>query len=127
VDSGGPKEPCILDRSRSLHAYRGKFEGEKGPSQDMPGHVRRSIYSERLRKGSTDTVRMPIDGCILVPPGEYDRTVVFGGDAVTLTNNCLLSMTLRSSSCSNTNSNKWSKNFDERPHRMGMFHWDNLM
>jgi len=65
-------------------------------------------------------------GCILVPPGEYDRTVVFDGDAVTLTNNCLLSVTLHSSSCSNTNSNKWSKNFDERPHRMWIFHWDNL-
>ena len=23
--------------------------------------------------------------------------------------------------------NKWSKNFDENPHRMGIFHWENLM
>ena len=48
--SGGPKEPCIrwgLDP----HACSGNFEGEKGPAQDMPGHVRRSIYSKRLSRG----------------------------------------------------------------------------
>ena len=27
------------------------FEGEMGPSQDMPGHVHQSIYSKRLSRG----------------------------------------------------------------------------
>jgi len=27
------------------------FEGEMGPSQDIPGHVRQSIYSKRLSRG----------------------------------------------------------------------------
>jgi len=28
----------------------GSFKGEKGPAKDMPGHVRRSIYSKRLSR-----------------------------------------------------------------------------
>jgi len=31
--------------------WRGNFEFEKGPAQDMPGHVWRSIYSKRLSRG----------------------------------------------------------------------------
>ena len=30
---------------------RDNFEGENGPAHDMPGHVRRSIYSKRLGRG----------------------------------------------------------------------------
>jgi len=29
----------------------GNFEGEKGPTQDMPGHVRRPIFSKWLSRG----------------------------------------------------------------------------
>jgi len=29
----------------------GNFEGENGPAQDMSGHVRRSIHSNRLNRG----------------------------------------------------------------------------
>ena len=29
----------------------GNFDGEKGPTQDMQGHVRRSIYSKPLSRG----------------------------------------------------------------------------
>ena len=35
-----------LDGGPDPHAQRGNFEGKKGPDQDMPGYVRRSIYSK---------------------------------------------------------------------------------
>jgi len=34
----GPKNHT-LDGGPDVHARRGDFEGEKGPAQDMPGHV----------------------------------------------------------------------------------------
>jgi len=41
----------------------GNFDGEKGPAQNMPGHVRRSIYSKRLsRKGQWDADLGVLDG-----------------------------------------------------------------
>ena len=50
----------VLDGRPDHHARMGNFEGEKGPAQEMPGHVRRSIYSKRLGRGNTSTVRIPI-------------------------------------------------------------------
>jgi len=34
-----------------FHSWRGNFEGEQGPAQDMSGHVRWSIYSKWLSRG----------------------------------------------------------------------------
>jgi len=42
------------------HTWRSNVEGAKAPAQDMPGHVRPSIYLKRLGVSSTGTVRMPI-------------------------------------------------------------------
>ena len=50
VDSGGIKEPYIR-WSPDPHTHMGNFEDEKGPAQDMPRHVRRSIYSNRHTMG----------------------------------------------------------------------------
>jgi len=54
----------------------GNFEGEKGPAQDMPGHVKRSIYSKRLSRGQhrydADANWAYYMGCTLAPPGDYD-------------------------------------------------------
>jgi len=41
----------VLDGRPDHHARMGNFEGEKGPVQEMPGHVRRSMYSKRLGRG----------------------------------------------------------------------------
>jgi len=39
----------------------GNFEGEKGPAQDMPGHVRRSICQSNSAEGRTGTVHADAD------------------------------------------------------------------
>jgi len=65
VDSGGPKEPCIRC-GPDLHIWRGNFDGEKAPAQNMPGYVRRSIYSKWLSRGqhrySADAYWRALDG-----------------------------------------------------------------
>ena len=35
----------------NVKGRREHFEGENGPTHDMPGHVRQSIYSKRLNRG----------------------------------------------------------------------------
>jgi len=45
----------VSDGSPDPHTRRGNFEGEKEPVQDMPRHIRRSIYSKRLIGGCTGT------------------------------------------------------------------------
>jgi len=63
----------VLD---GVHTWRGNFEGEKGPAQDMPGHVRRSIYSKRLSRGQ-QRYGAVANWCELgrVHIGEYNWTV----------------------------------------------------
>jgi len=46
----GPRNH-VLDGSPGLRTRRGNFEGEKWPAEDTPGHVPRSIYSKRLKRG----------------------------------------------------------------------------
>jgi len=41
----------VLDGDPDPHPWRGSFKSEKGPAQDMPGYIRRSIYSKRLSRG----------------------------------------------------------------------------
>ena len=41
----------VLDGGADPHTWMVNFEGEMGPSQDMPGHVHQSIYSKRLSRG----------------------------------------------------------------------------
>ena len=41
----------VIDGGSDPHTQTGNFVGEKGPAQDMPGHVRRPIYSKRLSRG----------------------------------------------------------------------------
>jgi len=69
---------CWLIGSRSQHT-RGKFEGEKGSAEDMPRHVRWSIYSKwlsrRLHWHDAVADLSFLDGCILAPRGEHDWTV----------------------------------------------------
>jgi len=46
VDSGGPNKTC---NGQGLDPHtKDQFWGRKGVNQDIPGHVRRSIYSKRL-------------------------------------------------------------------------------
>jgi len=55
---------------------RSNVEGEKGAvhSQDMPRHVRLSIYSKRLSRGRC-RLGCTRSGCRLMQPGEYDWAV----------------------------------------------------
>jgi len=75
VDLGGPKEPPTRWGPDPV-TQRGNFEGKKSPAQDMPGHVQRSVYSERLSRvqhwyGVDAICGVPDLWCILAPPGEY--------------------------------------------------------
>ena len=78
---------------RSPHVKR-QFRGRKGPAQDMPGHVRRSIYSKRLSRGQHRYGADDDLGCTEL--GENWRYLhgkyVCGGDAascqITLTTCC---------------------------------------
>ena len=58
---GWSKEPRVRWGPRSRHV-KGQFWGRKGTG---PGHVRRSIYSKWLSRGSNGTVRMPSRAYIL--------------------------------------------------------------
>ena len=70
------------------HSRRGNFEGEKRPAQDMPGHIRRSIYLAAFgRWQHRYGLLMPI-GVYSVDGGAYwchlantNEPSVCGGDA----------------------------------------------
>jgi len=62
VDLGGPKEPCIR-WGPDPHTWRGSFDGEKGPAQDMARHVWWSRYWRQLSRVSTGTVLTSIAVC----------------------------------------------------------------
>ena len=69
-----------LDGGPDSRTAMGNFGGEKGLTQDMPGHARRSIYSKRLGRGqhryAADADWGVLDwDCTLLPFGEYDWTV----------------------------------------------------
>jgi len=79
MDSGASQEPCIR-LGLIYHVWRRcNFEGEKLPAQNMPGYVRRSIYSmwvSRRQHWYADCgVPNVVHNCTLVPPGEYHWTV----------------------------------------------------
>jgi len=71
----GPRNH-VLDGGPDSHTRRGNFKGENRPDQDVPGHVRRSIYSKRLNRGQhryvADADWGVLDGCTLALPSEYD-------------------------------------------------------
>ena len=70
--SSGPKEPCIIWKSRPLN-IKENFEGEKGPPQDMSCGPYTQSDSEGGRIGM---VWMAIGVCqmevTLMPPGKHD-------------------------------------------------------
>jgi len=75
----------VLDGGADPHTWRGTFEAEKVPDQDMPGDVWWLIYSKRLSRGqhwySADADRGVLDGVHIGATWRIRLNRLCGGDA----------------------------------------------